>query len=91
MSGGIQLSSEMISGIKAVVVKNDPAADNDLYFMQYLSAITGYVLAQQDQPGLDKKGMLEDLSHFMGQVLNQVEQDMKPPEDAFGVWKPGQS
>lgn len=91
MSGGIQLSSEMISDIKAVVMKNDPAAENDLYFMQYLSAITGYVLAQQDQPGLDKKSLLDDLSHFMGQVLNQVEQDMKPAEDAFGVWKPGDS
>jgi len=91
MSGGIQLSSEMISEIKAVVTKNDPAADNDLYFMQYLSAITGYVLAQQDQPGIDKKGLLTDLSHFMGQVLDQVEQDMKPAEDAFGIWKPGDS
>ena len=91
MSGGIQLSSEMISDIKSVVIKNDPAADNDLYFMQYLSAITGYVLAQQDQPDLDKKGLLDDLSQFMGQVLDQVEQDMKPAEDAFGVWKPGDS
>jgi len=91
MSGGIQLSSEMISDIKAVVMKNDPAADNDLYFMQYLSAITGYVLAQQDEPDLDKKSLLGDLSHFMGQVLDQVESDMKPPEDAFGVWKPGDS
>jgi len=91
MSGGIQLSSEMISDLKAVITKNDSAADNDLYFMQYLSAVTGYVLAHQDQPGLDKKGMLEDLSHFMGQVLDQVEQDKKPPEDAFGVWKPGDS
>ncbi len=91
MSGGIQLSSEMIADVKAVVMKNDPAADNDLYFMQYLSAISGYVLAQQDQPDLDKKSLLGDLSHFMGQVLDQVEQDMKPAEDAFGVWKPGAS
>ncbi len=91
MSGGIQLSSEMISDIKAVVMKSDPAADNDLYFMQYLSAITGFVLAHQDQPGMDKKSLLDDLAQFTGQVLDQVEQDMKPPEDAFGVWKPGQS
>lgn len=91
MSGGIQLSSEMISGIKSVITQHDPAADNDLYFMQYMAAITGYVLAQQDQPGLDKKGLLNDLSQFMGQVVDQVEQDMKPAEDAFGIWKPGDS
>jgi len=90
MSGGIQLSSEMISDIKSVITKHDPAASDDLYFMQYLSAVTGYVLAHQDQPGVDKKGLLGDLSHFMGQVVDQVEADMKPPEDAFGVWKPGE-
>lgn len=91
MSGGIQLSSEMIADIKNVILKHDPQAENDLYFMQYLSAITGFVLAHQDQPGLDKKSMLEDLNHFTGQVLEQVEQDAKPPEDAFGIWKPGES
>ncbi len=89
MSGGIQLSSEMISDLKSTIMKHDPAAENDMYFMQYLTAVTGYVLAHQDQ-GVDKKSLLGDLSHFMGQVLDQVESDMKPPEDAFGVWKPGQ-
>ena len=89
MSGGIQLSSEMITDIKEAITKHDQAADNDLYFMQYLSAITGYVLAHQDQPGVDKKALLGDLSTFMSQVLEQVEADMKPAEDSFGVWKPG--
>ena len=89
MSGGIQLSSEMISDIKNVIKKHDPAADNDLYFMQYLSAVTGYVLAHHEQSGVDKKALLGDLNHFTGQVLDQVEQDMKPAEDAFGIWKPG--
>ena len=90
MSGGIQLSSEMISDIKAAITKHDPAADNDMYFMQYLTAVAGYVLAHQDQPGLDKKALLSDLGHFMGQVVEQVERDLQPPEDAFGIWKPGQ-
>ena len=88
MSSGIRLSSEMISDIKAVITKHDPAADNELYFMQYLVAVTGFLLAHQDQPGMDKKALLADLSHFMGQVLQQVEQDMKPAEEAFGIWKP---
>lgn len=89
MSDGIQLSSELISDIKSALTKHDPAAENELYFMQYLSAVTGYVLAQQDQPGIDKQALLGDLTHFMGQVVEQVERDMRPPEDAFGIWKPG--
>jgi len=91
MSGGIQLSSEMIAEIRAVIEKHDPAANNDMYVMQYLTAITGYLLAHQDQSGVDKKELLDDLQHFMGQVVEQVEADLAPAEDAFGIWKPGQS
>ena len=90
MSGGIQLSSELISDLRDTLIKHDPAAENELYFMQYLSAVTGYVLAHQDQ-AVDKKSLLGDLTHFMGQVVDQVEQDKKPADDAFGVWKPGDS
>lgn len=88
---GIQLSSELVSELKSVVVKHDPETDNDLLFMQYLSAVTGYVLAHQTQPGFDKQGFLGDISSFTGQVLSQMEQDMQPAqqqEEAFGIWKP---
>ena len=93
MSGGIQLSGELISGVKEVLVQHDAAAGEDLMTMQYLSAIIGYVLAHQTNPGLDKRAFLNDLSTFMGQVLNQVETDMAPPQpsqEAFGIWKPGE-
>ena len=89
MSGGIHLSTDLVSDIKAVVSRHDPQAENDLFLMQYLVAVTGYVLADQNQPGLDKKALIADLSHFMGQVHDQVARDRKPPEDAFGIWKPG--
>lgn len=91
---GIQLSAELVSELKAVIVKNDPEAENDLLYMQYLTAVAGFLLAHQDGPGMDKKGLLADLSTFMGQVMEQVERDrapQQPAEDAFGVWKPGQS
>lgn len=93
MSDGIQLSSELISGIKDVLVNHDASADNDLMAMQYLSAIIGYVLAHQTNPGMDRRGFLNDLATFMGQVLDQVEADMKPQQpsqEAFGIWKPGE-
>jgi len=88
---GIQLSSELASQLKAVVVEHDPDAENDMLFMQYLSAVTGFVLAHQSQPGLDKHELIADLSHFIGQVMQQVEGDSQqraPQEDAFGIWKP---
>ena len=92
MSAGIQLSGELIAEVKNALVKHDQAADNDLMTLQYLSALIGYVLAHQSNPGLDKRGFLQDLSTFMKQVLDQVESDLQPPpaQDAFGIWKPGQ-
>lgn len=91
---GIQLSSELVSDIKSVLVEHDVAAENDMFFMQYLTAITGYVLAHQANPGLDKRGLLNDLHAFSGEVLTQMETDLQGQEaasqnqDAFGIWKP---
>jgi hypothetical protein len=88
---GIQLSPELIDDLKAVLVKHDPETANDLLLIQYLSAVSGFVLAHQGQPGLDKKAFLDDVRTFTGQVLDQVESDMQAPqqqEEAFGVWKP---
>jgi len=93
MSGGIQLSVQLVSDLKDVLVKHDPAAESDLFVMQYLTAVTGFLVAHQDEQMMDKKALLGDLSTFLGQVAEQVERDMAPQapsEDAFGVWKPGQ-
>lgn len=93
MSGGIQLSSELVQEVIQVLSKHDQQASNDLIVMQYLTAIAGYILAHQTDPGMDKRGLLRELSGFMGQVVDQVESDLRPQpskEEAFGVWKPGQ-
>ncbi len=93
MSGGIQLSGELITAVKDLLVNHDAAADNDLVSMQYLAAICGYILAHQTSPGLDKHALLNDISTFMGQVVDQVESDInprQPSQDAFGIWTPDQ-
>lgn len=88
---GIQLSPDLISDLKDIVVKHDAAAENDMLFMQYLTAVNGFVLAHLTQPGLDKPEFIADLSGFMAQVVKQVERDTQPQppqEGAFGIWKP---
>jgi len=94
---GIQLSSELVENVISVLVEHDDTAQNDLILMQYMSAITGYVLAHQTDPAMDKDALIGDLTVFMKQVKVQVEQDLNaqapqqaPQEGAFGVWKPGQ-
>ena len=93
MSGGIQLSNELVKELKAVTVSHDPTSDEDIVFIQYLAAVTSFVLAHQDNPAMDKNQVLNDIGQFMAHVLQQVEADLAPPppaEDAFGIWKPGQ-
>lgn len=88
---GIQLSTELVSKLQAVVVEHDANASNEMLFMQYLSAVTGFVLAHQAQPGLDKQEFISDLAAFTSQVVRQVEADNQqraPQADAFGIWKP---
>ena len=90
---GIQLSAELVSDLKSVLVKHDAANSDDVMSMQYLTAVTGFLLAHANAPGLNKQALLDDLCTFMGQVVAQVERDTAPPqpsEDAFGIWKPGQ-
>ena len=74
---GIQLSSELISDIKGALVKHDPETESDMLFMQYLSAMTGYVLAHQPHPGLDKRDLLSKLHLFSEEVLDQMENDLQ--------------
>jgi len=94
---GIQLSSELVENVISILVEYDDTAQNDLILMQYMSAITAYVLAHQTDPAIDKRALLGDLTAFMNQVLAQVEQDLNvqpaqraPEEAASGVWKPKQ-
>ena len=93
MSGGIQLSSDMVNGIREVLVKHDPQAQDDMIFMQYMAAIAAFVLAHQTNPALDKQAVLTDVGQFMNHVVRQIEADMQPPqpaEEAFGIWTPEQ-
>lgn len=93
---GIQLSADLVSDVRDILIKHDPTAENDMFFMQYLTAITGFVLAHQTSSDLDKRGLLNDLHVFSGQVLDQMENDIRnqdirrqpQQEEAFGIWKP---
>ncbi len=93
MSGGIQLSSDMVNGIREVLVKHDPQAQDDMIFMQYMAAVAAFVLAHQTNPAINKQAILGDIGSFMEHVVKQVEADMQPPqpaEEAFGIWTPDQ-
>lgn len=94
----LQLSTQLISQVCDVLEKSDPAAEDPGIASQYLAAITGFLLAQQEMPMDQKQEIVDELSAFTLHVVKDVEQQKQqqppappPSADASGVWKPGMS
>ena len=96
----LQLSTQLISQVCDVLEKSDPAAEDPGIASQYLAAITGFLLGQQEMPMSQKQEIAEELSAFVLHVVKDVEQQKlqqpaptapPPSAEASGVWKPGMS
>ncbi len=92
----LQLSTQLINDICNILEKADKNAADSGVASQYLSAITGYLLGQQDMPMDKKEEILEELSAFSLHVVKDIEQQKHqqasapPAQEAFGTWKPGE-
>ena len=91
----LQLSTKLINEIQAVLEQHDAGAKDPGVCSQYLCAVVGYLLGQQDMPQAQKTEVLDELSAFMKHVVDDVSQQQSkpakpapPPIDAFGIWKP---
>lgn len=92
MSDTLQLSGELIQKIQDLLVETDPKAQQPIVAVQYLSAITGFLVAQMPEPVDQRKEYLEQLAQFTESVFVDVEsrrQAAPPPQEASGVWRPG--
>ena len=91
----LQLSTKLINEIQAVLEQHDTSAKDPGVCSQYLCAVVGYLLGQQDMPQAQKNEVLDELNAFMKHVVEAVSQQQSksakpapPPVDAFGIWKP---
>lgn len=94
MSEEFQLSEQLFQDVKAAMLAHDSRCSDDMIAAQYLSALTGYLLAHQHMAPPKKREMLGRLNEFANYVLDQVEKDsVQPPpppaQEAFGIWRPG--
>jgi len=96
----LQLSPQLVTDICAILEKADSNAADSGVASQYLSAIIGYLLGQQDMPMSEKQDIINELSAFSMHVVKDVDQQRQPQApaatqpptgDAFGIWKPGMS
>jgi hypothetical protein len=91
----LQLSTQLISQVCEVLEKADANASDPGVASQYLSAVIGFLLGQQEMTSQQKEDILEELSAFALHVAKDVEQQKPqqappppPTQEAFGVWKP---
>ncbi len=91
----IQLSSQLFQDIQQAVERQQSAAD-PVTVMQYLAAVTGYLLGSQQQLSeQQREEFADELCAFTRHVADDVAgrqagQDHAPPQqEAFGHWEPG--
>jgi len=88
----LKLSGEFVASIRQVISQHDPAAEDPGVASQYLSAVIGFLLGQEEMPDVQKQEILEELMAFAGHVAADVsKQKSDSMQSASGVWKPGMS
>ena len=90
----IQLSPQLFQEIQQAVIKQSPDAGQDPgVMMQYLGAVTGYILGSQKMTRSDKDAFLDELVGFIGHVMDDTDRKMEAQKtaqtaSAFGYWEP---
>ncbi len=92
----LQLSAQLVSDLQDVISKHDENATDPGVTSQYLCAVVGFLLGQQEMPEKQKSEIIENLGAFMQHVADDVGNQSRqakqppppPPQDAFGIWKP---
>lgn len=86
----LQLSNELVRSVQTALESHDERAKDPGIMVQYLAALMGFVLGQQDIDTASKHGLLGQLNAFSKSVLDDVAGQNAPPppaEEAFGIWR----
>jgi hypothetical protein len=90
----IKLSPRLFDDVQQAVIRHDAAAADDVgLLLQYLGAVTGYMLGSQQFGRQHKEAFLRELSGFVHHVMDDTDKKLQsaPPPSAggaFGYWEP---
>ena len=93
----LKLSAQLVNDVQALLQQHDEHATDPGVTSQYLCAVVGFLLGQQEMPQDKKDEIIENLGAFIKHVADDVgRQSAKsappppapPQQEAFGIWKP---
>ena len=93
----LQLSAKLVGDVQRLLVEHDDSAADPGVASQYLCAVVGFLLGQQDMEPAQKDDVLDQLGAFMKHVAEDVDRQRQqsappppspPAQEAFGIWKP---
>ncbi|MDH5356497.1 MAG: hypothetical protein OEY09_18790 [Gammaproteobacteria bacterium] len=87
----LKLSTQLVSQMHQFLIQHDASAQDPGVASQYLCAVVGCLLGEQDVPESQKEEILENLFAFTRHVADDIAQQMyaAPPQAEVGIWKPG--
>ena len=87
----LKLSTQLVSQMHEFLIQHDENARDPGVASQYLCAVVGCLLGEQDMPESEKDEVLEQLLAFTRHVVEDIAQQVNtpPPQAEVGIWKPG--
>lgn len=87
----LKLSPQLINQLHEFLIQHDAHAEDPGVASQYLCAVVGCLLGQQNMPESQKQEILEHLFAFTRHVAEDIAEQMNapPPQAEVGIWKPG--
>ncbi len=87
----LKLSTQLVEDMHQFLIQHDEQARDPGVASQYMCAVIGILLGEQEIPDTQKDDILEQMFAFTKHVATNVTQQMKapPPQAEVGIWKPG--
>ena len=87
----LKLSTQLVSDMHQFLIQHDEQAQDPGVACQYMCAVIGILLGEQEMPDAQKQDILEQMFAFTKHVVDDVTQQMTapPPQAEVGIWKPG--
>ena len=87
----LKLSTQLVSQMHQFLIQHDENAKDPGVASQYMCAMVGCLVGEQDMPASQKEEILDQLFAFTHHVAQDIAQQMHapPPQATVGIWKPG--